>query len=899
MAGSQLKRLKASLRDQGIIGPQQSKKQKKKNAQDLKARNEKRLQRSEALESIREQFNPFEFHMNARGPKFQVTTNKPASDKLVHGRPAVSKSRGEEKRRETLLVDLQRRRKVGGLIDRRFGEHDPTMGTEEKMTERFAQETIRNHKKHSVFDLEEEDPSEGLTHGGKPLFDGEDAQDDFEEDDLSSLDDDDPAKSERRALKRMRLEEDDAGSDGDGGDQPERKKTKSEVMQEVIAKSKEYKYLRQAAKEEDTELRSELDKELPELQALLLSQKPKPKDTKIGAMGGDKMTLDKDYDLSVKQLAADRRAQPTQRTKTEEEKAEEDANRLKELEAQRLKRMQGMESDGEDDEDDSKNEKDAKRPAFEIVREDEDQFKLGKGIKLRPTATELGFDDEDDFEIDDDLVASGSELDEDDLSEGSDEEDQAEEEEEEDDEFTKGLLTGSESKNILFQPPISSKGADDDGVPYAFEQCPQTHQDLLSCFKEIPLAKIPVAIQRIRAVYHPKLDSQNKERLGNFAKALVQHIAFLAESTEPQYSVIESVVRHVHSLSKTFPIEVAKEFRVQIEEQVQKAPLPLDAGWLVTLGAISTTFPTSDHWHQVVTPSALLVARSLQSVPQCLADYATSAYLSILVLQFQQLSKRYVPELMNACLNTFWALAPTSTQDTGGFFPTHEPLAGTRIKDARGAKVRRLGLGDCKPQGDAIMTPENVSSLKVSIIDTTASVLREAAELWSSKPAFFETFQPALRTLQFLQAKANRGHLPEALLAKLKDTTAFLQRLLKMAHLQRRPLELHHHKPLPIRTYIPKFEDSFDPNKHYDPDRDRAELAKLKAEHKRERKGAMRELRNDARFIQREQLRQKKVRDAAYEKKFKRIVAEIQNEEGAAANEYEREKKARKQGRRR
>lgn len=100
MAGSQLKRLKASLREQGITGPQQSKKQKRKNAQDLKARNDKRLQRSAVLENIREQFNPFQFKTNARGPKFEVTTNRPASDSVargINGRPGLTKAIGEEK----------------------------------------------------------------------------------------------------------------------------------------------------------------------------------------------------------------------------------------------------------------------------------------------------------------------------------------------------------------------------------------------------------------------------------------------------------------------------------------------------------------------------------------------------------------------------------------------------------------------------------------------------------------------------------------------------------------------------------------------------------------------------------------------------------------------------------
>lgn len=73
-------------------------------------------------------------------------------------------------------------------------------------------------------------------------------------------------------------------------------------------------------------------------------------------------------------------------------------------------------------------------------------------------------------------------------------------------------------------------------------------------------------------------------------------------------------------------------------------------------------------------------------------------------------------------------------------------------------------------------------------------------------------------------------------------------------------------------------------------------MNKLKAEHKKERKGAMRELRKDANFMAREQLREKKVRDEAYEKKFKRLVAEIQGEEGREAKEYEKVK-AKRQGR--
>jgi nucleolar protein 14 len=98
MPPSQLKRLKSSLREQGIVGPQKSKKQKKQNAQDG-AKDEKRVHRTVALNGIRETFNPFEFKTSARGPKFDVTNNKTIGGRVsknATARPGVKKGLGEE-----------------------------------------------------------------------------------------------------------------------------------------------------------------------------------------------------------------------------------------------------------------------------------------------------------------------------------------------------------------------------------------------------------------------------------------------------------------------------------------------------------------------------------------------------------------------------------------------------------------------------------------------------------------------------------------------------------------------------------------------------------------------------------------------------------------------------------
>ena len=130
----------------------------------------------------------------------------------------------------------------------------------------------------------------------------------------------------------------------------------------------------------------------------------------------------------------------------------------------------------------------------------------------------------------------------------------------------------------------------------------------------------------------------------------------------------------------------------------------------------------------------------------------------------------------------------------------------------------------------------------------------------------------------------------------MKDVSRKLEGQLLNAQLQRRPLELHHHRPLAIKMAIPKFEESFNPDRHYDPDRERTEAAKLKKEYKREHKGAVRALRKDAKIIATRELRDKRQRDDAYEKNQKRLMAMIQGEEGMEQKAYAREKEWRKKG---
>lgn len=156
---------------------------------------------------------------------------------------------------------MNRRNKTGGIRDQRFGENDASMTYEEKMAQRFVREKQSN--KTSIFDLEDDNPVDELTHMGKSLSFPE--RDDFEETDLldpEGSDSGNESAGSQHGLKRMRGDdnpEDQGNEDVEG--EPERKKTKQEVYKEIIAKSKFHKAERQAQKDADEDLREEVSYE--------------------------------------------------------------------------------------------------------------------------------------------------------------------------------------------------------------------------------------------------------------------------------------------------------------------------------------------------------------------------------------------------------------------------------------------------------------------------------------------------------------------------------------------------------------------------------------------------------------------------------------------------------------
>lgn len=129
--------------------------------------------------------------------------------------------------------------------------------------------------------------------------------------------------------------------------------------------------------------------------------------------------------------------------------------------------------------------------------------------------------------------------------------------------------------------------------------------------------------------------------------------------------------------------------------------------------------------------------------------------------------------------------------------------------------------------------------------------------------------------------------------------------MLSLITAQRKPLTLQSHRPVPIPTYIPSFDPSFNPlAPTFDPNPERSAANKLRAQYKKERLGAIRELRKDNKFLAGEEERRRKEKDERYKEKIGRIVGGLQMEraeekrfERIKEREKKRDKKARGGGR--
>ncbi|KAK5969013.1 Nucleolar protein 14, partial [Trichostrongylus colubriformis] len=268
--------------------------------------------------------NPFELKFNRL--KHDVLGKKKGAVGVGH--PVQSRKRANEVREKTLGVEYDRIGKVNKIVDRRIGEKNKNITSEEKASLRFAAERAKFLKKGSKFNLtdDNEENEEMLTHGGRALTDIQKY-----DKTIASDDDDDGGNIGADVVKVAHF----GGGDLDAFAKTEEKLSRKDVIANLIAKTRQAREEKHIAKDEMETVTEDLNAKY-----LKLLDKVKKVFRPIGATKVEKSDKD-DYDklaISLK-IDADSRATPAERTKTAEELAMEEKHFLEEMESLRRARM--------------------------------------------------------------------------------------------------------------------------------------------------------------------------------------------------------------------------------------------------------------------------------------------------------------------------------------------------------------------------------------------------------------------------------------------------------------------------------------------------------------------------------------------------------------------------------
>ncbi|XP_062269094.1 nucleolar protein 14 [Platichthys flesus] len=849
--------------------------------------------------SIEIKNNPFEVKINRK--KFDVLGRKTKHDV---GLPGVSRSKANTKRKETLLKEYKLKNKSSKFIDKRLGEYDNKIAPEDKILQRFAMERQRVHDKKDMYNLNEE---EELTHYGQSLAEMEKFNDMVNSDD----------ETEEKGLLSAELTAAHFGGGGllrkkTSGDQHEeegghRSKSRQELIEDLIQKSKQEKRERQVQREEAQELTEKLDLDWKNIHSLMVKNTPKAEQ----ADKPEEMPKLDPYDMMVRELGFEMKAMPSEKLKTPEEIAREGRDKLQKLEADRLRRMMGEEAgdsvqsrshmsadDLNDgfilDKDDKKTlaYQDGKwnigEQSGENEEEDEEE---GVSAEVDESEEEEQEDDGDEGEDEGDdededkegEVEDGSSEEEDGHSDLDSEQESEDEGREQDDEET-----GAEPKKSLSEEEMKGQQeAAKAELPYTFT-APESYSDLKDLLHGHTPDNQRLIVARTQKCNHPSLAVGNKLKLQKLVGFLLEHIGELASLSPPELTTVDKLIPELYGLCQMFPDAACKAMQRVLGDAAHSMEEVLevkghiafpDLDMLIYLKVTALLFPTSDFRHPVTTPALLYISQALTKCPvRTLQDVTSGLVLCCLAVEYVSFSKRFLPELINFLAGTLHLAVQDKTSLGYTMVPPFRTSGKNSdllvLSDSESCKNwSKKSLPLSAAQHLELTTDQDRDQHRLMCLSTCLDLVKRCCLLYKDLVSFPNIFQP-IRTL--LAKHLSTQTLPEP----LQELHSLILEAVSTAPVTNSRLVFDKKKPIPLKLLTPKIVEVLDYGKKRGGTKEEREKERLIHKYKKEFKGALREIRKDSRFLAKEKLNEVMSRDAERKRKVRELFGSLATQEG-------------------
>ncbi|XP_023248077.1 nucleolar protein 14 homolog [Copidosoma floridanum] len=897
-------------------------KNKRKNLADTYA------QRRKERQLVKKTISPFEVH--AFKDKKQVLGRKLKNEK---GLPGISRAKGIERRKNTLLVEYKVRDKDNLFLDRRIGERNAGMTEEDKAMARFTHERIKAQKK-NIYNLNDE---EMLTHRGQALIDIE------KYDDPKSDEESDEEKSGNLGKKFV----EEAHFGGGMLSKPKSEMSRNDIISQLIAESKMRKAERQMTKEKTLQLTEKLDSEWKDLMPLLASSKASKNDV-------EEEKID-DYDRALREMKFEARGNPTDKLKSEEQIAQEEESKLEKLTAERIARMKGFSDEDDfkkkhrsaDDLDDFKietieeNSDDEEKEDVQGIlkngklnednensENDDDGDEKGSNTQSDGDAEDGDEEEGDDEEGDDesggeeeegsgnesddnlsDLKASESESDEerDEVKYKENYEKEEKKREKKEAHVPKNEVTEKSSEIVenetnacddvfpceevktLLKNEYSETSVDIQKrkaklekarkeLPYTFK-APETYEELLDLLKNRDSTQQSVIVERIIKCNNFKLSNENREKMLKLFKFLLQHLDNCATAKSlPKrlefFNIFDRLCPQLYDL-RDANIEETKTclrdiLKLKHEQFEKRIKYYPGLDTLMLFKLVSILYPTSDFRHPIVTPCLVFMSQILlRCKVRKKSDITKGIFVCTLILEYTVLTKRWSPEVVNFLRGVIYISLPKPFSKHLKVIPPFK-----QVGDFSNLLV--LEESHKKTDFDPENSKMNIKDLMEEEMDddfrirTFFTAINLLCE-FVAQCSELDAVYTIFEPILDLLTCGSAKYYPKKVRKKIKFLVSEIEKLKekKLEYLQ-----FNKKKPKALRMIEPQIEKVYDGKKRANLTGQQLERRKLLTKLKNERKSAMREIRRDSAFLAKVKLKEQISADEERKRKVKEIFGE-------------------------
>eukprot|EP00042_Codosiga_hollandica_P053634 m.707834 g.707834 ORF g.707834 m.707834 type:complete len:512 (+) comp58736_c1_seq7:64-1599(+) len=418
------------------------------------------------------------------------------------------------------------------------------------------------------------------------------------------------------------------------------------------------------------------------------------------------------------------------------------------------------------------------------------------------------------------------------------------------------------------------------GIPFVFAM-PQSVAQLQKLLRPHSPPDQAVVLTRILSCHNVHLKAQNRELLKGYFELVLAHCGQSLEQHD--FAAVNNCTRVLYDITQQVPEQAGLAIRERLAQMhaiflEKKAGVPFPPlSELFVFQVIGALFSTSDMYHAVVTPALILLAQLLSRCQLSdLASVVRGLFLVETTLKYIKESKRYIPEILNFLTGvlSLTAIRP-ALEGLKNILPHFQLLhhQANNLLDMETIKQSAASSFQPKPLPlsacDAGSTAHGIGCLELDIIATTLRLSATFSALYSRHAAYKSIAAGLVQQSQHLKSCGIKAveRLAKQLSAEEQAPAAL------------HALRLQTHRPIPLPMLTPDFQETFSGRKS-EPNGPAKEAKKLKREHKKEFKGAMRELRKDARYIAQHRLDDQKARDSVRHTKVTQLQSVLATQQG-------------------